>query len=59
MGEVFVAEDENLRRKVAIKFLRNGMADPASRRRFEREAPGRIGSQPSQHLHHFRGRRTR
>ncbi|HKR86486.1 MAG TPA: protein kinase [Terriglobales bacterium] len=38
MGEVYVAEDENLRRKVAIKFIRNGMADSATRRRFEREA---------------------
>jgi len=35
---VYVAEDENLRRKVAIKFIRNGVADSASRRRFEREA---------------------
>jgi serine/threonine protein kinase len=38
MGEVYVAEDENLRRKVAIKFIRNGIADTATRRRFEREA---------------------
>jgi len=38
MGEVYVAEDENLRRKVAIKFIRNGTADTTSRLRFEREA---------------------
>ena len=39
MGDVYVAEDEQLRRKVAIKFIR---ADDAghlpARRRFEREA---------------------
>src|SRR5437867_5283295 len=39
MGEVYAAEDERLRRKVAIKFItRETAADEAMRRRFEREA---------------------
>lgn len=39
MGEVYAAEDERLRRDVAIKFISLGkMADENARRRFEREA---------------------
>jgi len=39
MGEVYAAEDERLRRDVAIKFISAGKAaDENSRRRFEREA---------------------
>lgn len=39
MGEVYVAEDLRLRRKVALKVLPPAMAaDPERRRRFEREA---------------------
>jgi len=39
MGEVYAAEDERLRRDVAIKFISAGKAvDESSRRRFEREA---------------------
>jgi eukaryotic-like serine/threonine-protein kinase len=39
MGEVYAAEDERLRRKVAIKFIpRNKAGDEQTRRRFEREA---------------------
>jgi serine/threonine protein kinase len=39
MGEVYAAEDERLRREVAIKFIRSGgAADESARRRFEREA---------------------
>ena len=39
MGDVYVAEDQQLRRKVAIKFIRAAdAADVPTRRRFEREA---------------------
>jgi serine/threonine protein kinase len=39
MGEVYAAEDERLRRDVAIKFISAGKAlDENARRRFEREA---------------------
>ncbi len=39
MGEVYAAEDERLRRNVAIKFISLGKAaDENARRRFEREA---------------------
>jgi serine/threonine protein kinase len=39
MGEVYAAEDERLRRDVAIKFISPGKAaDENARRRFEREA---------------------
>src|ERR1700675_1325757 len=38
MGEVFRALDTKLNRPVAIKFLSDGLADPAARRRFQREA---------------------
>jgi eukaryotic-like serine/threonine-protein kinase len=39
MGEVYAAEDERLRREVAIKFIsREKAADEHARRRFEREA---------------------
>jgi serine/threonine protein kinase/tetratricopeptide (TPR) repeat protein len=39
MGEVYAAEDERLRREVAIKFIpREKATDEQTRRRFEREA---------------------
>src|SRR5215510_7226640 len=39
MGDVYAAEDERLRREVAIKFIRSGKAaDESARHRFEREA---------------------
>ena len=39
MGEVFLADDTQLERKVAIKFLPENLRDdPVARGRFEREA---------------------
>ena len=39
MGEVFLADDTQLERKVAIKFLPEALQhDPVARGRFEREA---------------------
>ncbi len=38
MGTVYRALDTKLNRPVAIKFLSNELADPAARRRFQREA---------------------
>jgi serine/threonine protein kinase len=39
MGEVYLAEDISLERKVALKFLPAGLqADPVARKRFVREA---------------------
>src|SRR6266568_5678259 len=38
MGEVYRAQDTKLNRPVAVKFLRQNLADPAARRRFQREA---------------------
>jgi len=39
MGEVYLAEDATLARKVALKFLPEDMyKDPAARSRFQREA---------------------
>ncbi|MBZ5576489.1 MAG: serine/threonine-protein kinase [Acidobacteriia bacterium] len=38
MGEVYRALDTKLNRPVAVKFLSEAIADPATRRRFQREA---------------------
>ncbi|MBL8898590.1 MAG: serine/threonine protein kinase [Planctomycetes bacterium] len=38
MGRVYEAEQERPKRRVALKILGHGGADPAARRRFEREA---------------------
>jgi serine/threonine protein kinase len=38
MGQVYRAKDTKLNRPVAVKFFSEGLADPAARRRFQREA---------------------
>jgi serine/threonine-protein kinase len=38
MGQVYCAKDTKLNRPVAVKFFSEGLADPAARRRFQREA---------------------
>jgi len=45
MGEVYVAKDSKLKRRVALKVLPPEMAtDPERRGRFEREAPASTSS---------------
>jgi len=51
MGMVYRALDTNLHRPVAIKFLSDQLADPAARRRFQREAQNGIVPQSSAHPH--------
>ena len=57
MGEVFVAEDTQLHRRVALKVLPRCMAaDPERRERFEREAQAIAALNHPEHRHHPLGR---
>ena len=55
MGEVYLAQDTKLDRKVALKILPADLAANQDRmRRFVQEAQGRRGAQSSEHRAHLR-----
>ncbi len=59
MGEVYLAEDTRLGRKVALKLLPGAFTQDQERvRRFKQEARAASSSEPSQHPHHSRDRRS-
>ena len=59
MGEVYLAQDTALDRKVALKILPTEFAADADRMdRFVREAQVGVVTESSEHHHHLRNRRV-
>ena len=57
MGEVYLAEDARLRRRVALKLLPSHLAmDEAAGKRLLQRSPGRRHARAPQHLHGVRSR---